>query len=131
MRFFHVFLEVTFFLLIPNCGIPYLPPYFLHRDLFLRFIMNICINCFDNHLNNCSRTTFASSCEICGSFDNVMSCSCGVFTAQDILSSILKTMEVPPDRFTDMGWLMRNLSIRNSNHPKFVHAKILIRRISS
>lgn len=46
------------------------------------------------------------------------------------LEQILLTMEVPPMRRADLGWLMRNLAIRNSEHPDFKEAKSLIRKIN-
>jgi len=43
------------------------------------------------------------------------------------LQKILKTMDVPIQRMQDMGWLARNLGIRNKEHKDFKKAMILIR----
>ena len=40
----------------------------------------------------------------------------------DRLQSILDTMDVPPARKTDYGWLKRNLAVRNGSHPDFKEA---------
>lgn len=45
------------------------------------------------------------------------------------LVRILKTMDVPKDRYEDTHWLVRNLRINNSNHPKFHIAMAIIRDI--
>jgi hypothetical protein len=42
------------------------------------------------------------------------------------LEKILSTMDVPIFRAADLGWLDRNLSIRNWAHPDLVRAKELI-----
>lgn len=46
------------------------------------------------------------------------------------LKDILNTMDVPEGRKKDWGWLMRNLSVRNSDHPKFNEAVGLLKSIS-
>lgn len=43
------------------------------------------------------------------------------------LNDILRTMEVPEARLNDTGWLMRNLGIRNGNHPDFQRAIWLVK----
>lgn len=42
------------------------------------------------------------------------------------LQTILVTMDVPPARKTDYGWLKRNLAVRNGSHPDFKEAFRLI-----
>ena len=42
------------------------------------------------------------------------------------LIDILNTMDVPPLRRNDIGWLKRNLAVRNSNHPDFHRAMTII-----
>lgn len=42
------------------------------------------------------------------------------------LQAILATMDVPPLRKTDWGWLKRNLAVRNGSHPDFKEAFRLI-----
>lgn len=44
----------------------------------------------------------------------------------DRLQAILATMDVPPLRKTDYGWLKRNLAVRNGAHPDFIEAFRLI-----
>ena len=44
----------------------------------------------------------------------------------DRLQAILATMDVPPLRKTDYGWLKRNLAVRNGSHPDFKEALRLI-----
>ena len=44
----------------------------------------------------------------------------------DRLQSILDTMDVPPLRKTDYGWLKRNLGVRNGSRPDFKEAFRLI-----
>jgi hypothetical protein len=48
---------------------------------------------------------------------------------QEQLNKILQTMDVPKSRFSDYNWLLRNLFIRNSEHPNFRKAVDLIKRI--
>lgn len=48
---------------------------------------------------------------------------------QEKLEEILKTMDVPPARKMDVGWLMRNIQIRNSEHPNINQAIDLIKEI--
>lgn len=45
------------------------------------------------------------------------------------LDEILKTMDVPEGRKNDLGWLMRNLAIRNKEHKDFRSAVSLIKEI--
>jgi hypothetical protein len=42
------------------------------------------------------------------------------------LQAILATMDVPPARKTDYGWLKRNLAVRNGSHPDFIEAFRLV-----
>lgn len=42
------------------------------------------------------------------------------------LQSILKTMDVPAFRTTDNKWLLRNLAVRNKEHPQFKRAMEII-----
>jgi len=44
----------------------------------------------------------------------------------DRLQAILDTMDVPPVRKTDYGWLKRNFAVRNGSHPDFKEAFRLI-----
>ncbi len=37
----------------------------------------------------------------------------------DILKSLLDEMDVPNERKRDIGWLIRNLAVRNREHAKF------------
>lgn len=41
------------------------------------------------------------------------------------LHALLDSMEVPPDRFDDLGWLTANLQIRNRHHANFLEAYFL------
>jgi len=38
------------------------------------------------------------------------------------LEALLADMDVPPVRRGDMHWLMRNLAVRNADHPNFAEA---------
>lgn len=44
----------------------------------------------------------------------------------DHLHEILETMDVPENRKNDPDWLLRNLGIRNRNHPDFEKAMSII-----
>jgi len=46
---------------------------------------------------------------------------------KDELDEILSGMDVPAMRLEDMGWLNRNLGIRNGKHPNFKRARELIK----
>ena len=46
----------------------------------------------------------------------------------DRLNEILKTMDVPKERTNDYRWLIRNLGIRNGNHPLLNEAIELLKR---
>ena len=46
-----------------------------------------------------------------------------------ILDYIVEHMDVPEMRRNDLGWLSRNLAIRNSEHPGFELAESLIRSL--
>lgn len=41
---------------------------------------------------------------------------------------LVKDMDVPEQRKTDIHWLKRNLGIRNSNHPNFNQVIALIHK---
>jgi len=45
------------------------------------------------------------------------------------LQKILETMDVPKMRLNDRAWLLRNLGVRNKEHPDFEKAMSLIRDI--
>jgi hypothetical protein len=45
------------------------------------------------------------------------------------LLSILRTMDVPKEKQGDYHWLVRNLRLKNENHPKFHIAMAIIRSI--
>ena len=47
----------------------------------------------------------------------------------DELQNILATMVVPELRKKDLGWLRRNLFVRNEKHPKFADAMKLIKEL--
>ena len=47
------------------------------------------------------------------------------------LQNILATMDIPEFRKKDLGWLRRNLFVRNEEHPKFPIAMKLIRELES
>ena len=47
------------------------------------------------------------------------------------LKTLLDKMDVPQQRKTDFPWLLRNLAIRNSNHPNFQEAINLIKEFQS
>lgn len=51
-------------------------------------------------------------------------------TNEERLEDILNTMDIPPFRKNDMGWLMRNIQIRNDNHPQIKEAIELIKNIN-
>jgi len=38
---------------------------------------------------------------------------------EDLLASTLKTFDVPEHRRRDASWVLRNVAIRNSNHPDY------------
>ena len=40
---------------------------------------------------------------------------------------LVSTMDIPQERLHDWNWLIRNLGIRNSNHPNFQEAKQMIK----
>lgn len=43
------------------------------------------------------------------------------------LQEILDTMDIPEQRKTDWPWLWRNIGVRNSGHPLFMEAKLLLK----
>jgi hypothetical protein len=43
------------------------------------------------------------------------------------LHEALKKMDIPPDRFNDLNWLLRNMGIKNRNHPDFYRAEYIVR----
>lgn len=43
------------------------------------------------------------------------------------IENIVRSMDVPEVRISDLGWLSRNLGIRNSSHPKFDEIMKLIK----
>lgn len=43
-----------------------------------------------------------------------------------LLHSLIEGMDVPSLRKSDIGWLNRNLGVRNSNHPNFEKAKSIV-----
>lgn len=45
------------------------------------------------------------------------------------LQDALNGMDIPQMRKRDIGWLNRNISINNSNHPNFLKATWLIKQI--
>jgi len=47
----------------------------------------------------------------------------------DKLLELLEDMDVPKRRVTDLNWLNRNLSVRNSGHPDFKEAMELIKEL--
>ena len=47
------------------------------------------------------------------------------------LAEILKKMDIPPYRVDDVGWLSRNLGVRNSKHPDFREAMALLKPLAS
>lgn len=49
---------------------------------------------------------------------------------QEKLENILNQMDIPQFRKNDMGWLMRNIRIRNQNHPDIEEAVSLINTIN-
>lgn len=46
------------------------------------------------------------------------------------LQNLLRNMYIPELRRTDMGWLKRNLPVRNRAHPNFKEAMSLINHLS-
>ena len=44
------------------------------------------------------------------------------------LAEILNTMDVPEQRKSDRGWLLRNLAVRNAGHPHFAAAIKLLKK---
>jgi hypothetical protein len=46
-----------------------------------------------------------------------------------MLDTLLMNMDVPEMRRNDLGWLTRNLAIRNSDHPAFELAESLIKSL--
>lgn len=47
----------------------------------------------------------------------------------DRLQEIVATMDIPPDRSSDIKWLSRNIQVRNANHPQFREACDMIRKL--
>lgn len=49
------------------------------------------------------------------------------------LKEILTTMDIPENRreinFGNLSWMIRNLAIRNGNHPDFEEARDLVRKL--
>jgi hypothetical protein len=45
------------------------------------------------------------------------------------LHAILQGMDIPSGRFNDVNWLLRNMQIRNANHPSFAQAYDLCHQI--
>lgn len=49
------------------------------------------------------------------------------------LEEILTTMDIPENRreinFGNLSWMIRNLAIRNGNHPNFEEARDLVRKL--
>lgn len=45
------------------------------------------------------------------------------------LQELLHGMDVPENRKNDIGWLNRNLFIRNSVHPNFEQAVVIIKQL--
>ena len=45
------------------------------------------------------------------------------------LNEILDQMDIPDSRKHDISWLVRNLGIRNSNHPACNKAMLIIKSI--
>lgn len=49
------------------------------------------------------------------------------------LEEILTTMDIPENRreinFGNLSWMIRNLAIRNGNHPDFEEARNLVRKL--
>ena len=49
------------------------------------------------------------------------------------LEQILATMDIPENRreinFGNLSWMIRNLAIRNRNHPDFEEARDLVRKL--
>jgi len=47
------------------------------------------------------------------------------------VKELIADMDVPLLRRTDWAWLNRNLRVRNSNHPNFLEANDLIKKLIS
>lgn len=45
------------------------------------------------------------------------------------LHRYLKSMDIPKLRFDDVNWLDRNIAINNSDHPNFLIATWLIKKL--
>lgn len=45
------------------------------------------------------------------------------------LHRYLNSMDIPKLRFNDVNWLDRNIGINNSNHPNFLIASWLIKKL--
>lgn len=47
------------------------------------------------------------------------------------LREILMTMDLPPARVSslDRGWLLRNIAVRNQDHPDFAEAVALLKAV--
>lgn len=44
------------------------------------------------------------------------------------IENIVKEMDIPSGRISDLNWLSRNLGIRNASHPRFDEAMQLIKK---
>lgn len=56
------------------------------------------------------------------------------FTKEDMLNSILDTMDIPDNRrdindFGNLAWMLRNLQIRNSENEDYGRAITIIKKI--
>ena len=49
-------------------------------------------------------------------------------TTMERLKEILATMDIPPMRVNDLGWLQRNIQINNGEHPDIETALQLIKQ---
>lgn len=45
------------------------------------------------------------------------------------LHRVLENMDIPKLRINDIGWLDRNIAINNSDHPNFILATWLIKKL--
>jgi len=45
------------------------------------------------------------------------------------LHRVLGMMNIPKTMFDDYNWLDQNLGVDNQNHPNFIHAKWLIKKL--
>ncbi len=89
-------------------------------------------NLYNNRTNKMNIKWDCEDRSLTGPIDDPEIVTCGRCKPclHDRLNRLLTDMDVPPLRFNDMGWLRRNLGIRNSENHRFATAMGLVIKIS-